>query len=206
MKVSIIIPTFKIPITPKTVKHCPVKYELILSQEFGLSYARNCGAKQAQYPFLIFFDDDIILDKKIWPLLLSVKPKSFAMLNVKDRCCSRVVVIHAKDYWNMNGFDENIKYSAEDIDFYLRALEAKLKYIPIPEKYAFHIKHKVRSKNYWMNIKIKFDHSYLLVKHGRAYADFWGGFQHCLFNWMRRPRTYMPTFFGFFYHLLRKKP
>lgn len=201
MKVSIVIPTIKNPLVLKSVKNCPVKHEVILSKKHGLGYARNWGAKQASNDLLIFFDDDIILDKNIWSLLLSIKPKSFAMLKIKDKCCSRVVVIHKKDYWNMGGFDDNIKYSAEDVDFYLQALQAGLKYIPIPTKLVVHVEHRERWRNPIMNIKMKFQHAYLIVKHGKSYIDFWDGFLAYFLLWMRRPRTYMPTFIGIFYYL-----
>lgn len=210
MIVSIIIPSLKppcllrIPSPLKVAYVPPVEYEVIISQKRGLGYARNFGARQAKNDLIVFFDDDLILNHNIWDLLLSVKENSFAMLSVRGYCSTRVMAIHQKDFWKIGGFDEKIKYSAEDIDFYLRANRAGLRYVAIPEKFAWHCKHKPRSQNPLINIKAHFGHGYLIVKHARAYLEFWGGIRGYMLTCFKKPRTYFSSVLGFYYYLFKK--
>ena len=85
-------------------RQCPIPYQLIISKKYGLGYARNWGALQAHFHLLIFFDDDIVLDKRIWKSLLSIERNEFGMLNhwspsrKKHYPSSRVLVVHKEDF------------------------------------------------------------------------------------------------------------
>lgn len=202
--ISIIIPSAKEKnLTIKSLSHCSHEHEIIISRAHGLGYARNWGANKAKHDLFVFFDDDLLLDNAIWGHILSTKKGQFKMLSVKGKCSSRVVVIWMSDFWALKGFDEKICYSAEDVDFFLRALKLGLKYVPIPESLARHIKHRERWRNKVLNIKMHFETGRHIVRHGRAYLDFWGGIQKYFWTWIMKPRTNLPTFIGFFYYLVR---
>ena len=201
--ISVVIPSFKREVVTLYSLSCPVN-RIVISRGKGLGYARNRGACEANDVLLVFLDDDLILDKEICEHIVSTEKGQFKMLSVKGKCSSRVIVIWASDFWALKGFDEKIRYSGEDVDFFLRALKFGLRYVPIPETFARHIKHRERWQNKCLNIKIHFERARHLVRHGKAYLDFQGlGFRKYFWGWIKKPRSHLITFVGFFYYLLK---
>lgn len=174
MKVSIIIPTINDePVTVKSLKHCPVPHQLILSRKFGLGYARNHGARQAEHDLLVFLDDDLILKQEIWELILTTCKGEFRMARDKssDLPCSRAMAIHAEDFWRIGGFDESIKFTGEDRIFYIEAVQHGLKFSEIPMKFVVHKHHEPRWHNARGAIIMIFESCQNFAKYGFRYSD-----------------------------------
>jgi len=201
--ISIIIVTRKpANLTVKSLGSCPVPFELIISKKWGLGYARNWGAKQAKNGFLVFFDDDLTLNEDIWKEILSTKKGQFKMLKVNPRFpSSRVVAIHVEDFWGFGGFDEKIKYSAEDVDFYIRAVNYGLDFRCIPKNLVTHHKHPFRWDYPLMKILIVIGHSRLFAKHGRQYSNFKRLFGKRLRN--KQIRTVLISLMALTYYIVR---
>lgn len=188
-------------ITLSSLETCPVEYNLILSYKRGVGYARNSGAKQSEKrdELLVFFDDDLILDEHIWEDILSTETGQFKMLVIgKGRYahpCSRIMCIWGHDFWSINGFDEKFYFTAEDVDFYLRAIGHGLNFIPISERFVKHVEHKKSRR------RVHLERGRLLVKHGLIYIKYYGGIIRYLLHWIKKPRTHFLTLIGFFYYL-----
>lgn len=174
MKLSIIITTNKGHVeTVKSLSHCPVPYQLILSKKFGLGFARNWGAKQAKNDLLVFLDDDLELRDGIWNEILATKKNEFRMTKFADLPCTRVLAIHTEDFWKIGGFDESVKYTGEDRIFYLNALDNGLKFTEIPHsKFVLHKEHPSRGKlNRRLAINSILESSRNLAKYGWRYDN-----------------------------------
>ncbi|MCJ8346302.1 glycosyltransferase [bacterium] len=125
-----------------------VQYK-ILDQNRGPSYARNYGASFAQYNYLLFFDDDLMIQKDYFNTLLSMSfasgvvgvegitkvEKDLTGLNVSasssDFCggFGSGNILYQKDvFCEVGGFDENYFYAPlalhfrEDTDLGLHVL------------------------------------------------------------------------------------
>lgn len=205
---SIIIPTLQRDIlTLKSLKDCPVPYELILARERGLGYARNEGARESHGDQLLFLDDDLRLKPTFWNYVLSVKPKEINMTFnpiiyrrkkwVRQHPCTRAMSIRKEDFWNIGGFDEEIQYVAEDLDFFLRGRKAGYVFNKIPTETIEHQDHPVKRKS------LHLERGRLLAKHGLDYIRFFGGL---ITFFVRRPiyrRHNFLLYVGFFYYLIR---
>lgn len=206
MTVSIIITTLKDnPETLKTIKGLYIDYEVVLAKEKGLGFARNKGFFRSTGDVIIFFDGDLKTNSKIWNILLNVKKGSFIMAydgldfgNIPEPV-TRVLAINREDFIKVL-FNEEIKYSGEDREFYLHAIKKGLKPIYlIPKGFYSHIKHKIRFKeNKLIALKMMFEHSKVLVSHGaytRFYKGFWRWFFPYLFKREKTLRLYLAKIF-----------
>lgn len=171
MKISIIIPTLKNePLTMKSLCHCPVPYQLILSKKPGLGYARNYGARQAKYNLLVFLDDDLILKPEIWEQLLNTRKGEFKMTKWPGPV-TKAMVIHMEDFRRVGGFDESIKSLGEDKVFYLEAIQHGLNFSEIPIGLMIHENHEPRWHNKRVAIDMILDSSRNFARYGfRLYS------------------------------------
>jgi glycosyltransferase involved in cell wall biosynthesis len=170
MKISIIVPTLKDePLTAKSLFHCPVPYQLILSKKRGLGYARNYGARQAKYDLLVFLDDDLTLKPEIWEQLLNTRKGEFKMAKW-PKPVTRAMVIHREDFWRVGGFDESIKAMGEDLVFYIEAIQHGLNFSEIPIGLMIHEDHEPR----WHNKRVAID---MILDSSRNFARY--GFRFC---------------------------
>ena len=205
MKVSIIIPTVKNePVTVKSLKHCPVSYQLILSRKFGLGYARNYGARQAKHDLLVFLDDDLILNQEIWETILTTCKGEFRMTKAKfsDLPCTRVMTIHAEDFWRIGGFDESIKFTGEDRVFYIEAIQRELNFSEIPMKFVVHVHHERRSYNKRVAINMILESCRSFAKYGFKYARLTHYFIYSSIKEMRL-RSFVIRLLAFTYYALK---
>lgn len=211
MKISIIIPTAKNSVaTLESLKSCPFKHKVVVSREKGLGFARNWGARQAGDGLLVFMDDDLKLDPEIWSLITATKRGTVKMYDdgtyKRLPYSSRVLAIWSQDFWKVGGFDEDIRYYGEDVDFLIRALDAGLQQETLPTHLVTHIPHKPRSKfNMRVFLGLRCDQAHCLLKHGRKYL--WmvhGGFWNYVKKVVRRPRNFFPIFPALLYQILRR--
>lgn len=121
-------------------------FETVISRKQGLGYARNYGARQAHRNLLVFLDDDLTLKPQLTEHL-NVDAGCFAMTFLGGFPCTRVLAINREDFWSIGGFDETIKFTGEDRDFYIRALDAGLKFKQIPLALVTHKPHIPRYRN-----------------------------------------------------------
>jgi len=100
--ISMIITTIKDNIvTMGSLEHCPVPYEVVISNKRGLGYARNWGAKQAKNDLLVFLDDDLRLKDDIWKEILSTRKGEFKTTLFQDLPITRVTVFQREDFWSI---------------------------------------------------------------------------------------------------------
>ena len=117
------------------------------------------------------FDDDIVLSPMIWKHVLDVNKGEFAMAFLAGFPCSRIVAVHAEDFWRIGGFDESIKFTGEDRDFYVRALSAGLKFKEVPLELIQHREHLIRSKNIHVGIGSVKENMRFLLRYGRRFPQ-----------------------------------
>jgi glycosyltransferase involved in cell wall biosynthesis len=197
-KISIIIPSCKEEIaTLDSLDSCPVGFEVIVSKVSGLGRCRNYGVRKAQHDFIVMFDDDIVVSPEIWHHVLNVKRGEFAMAFLSGFPCSRVVAVHAEDFWRIGGFDESIKFTGEDRDFYVRALEAGLRFKLVPLSLVYHVPHTVRARNIHVAVQAVKENMVFLRRYWRRHpkvfkVDFFDRLKH------GQARTLLLEFFWFF--------
>jgi glycosyltransferase involved in cell wall biosynthesis len=202
-KLSIIIPSCKEEIvTLDSLDSCPVEFEVVVSKVSGLGRCRNYGVRKAQHDLIVMFDDDIVVSPEIWHHVLNVKRGEFAMAFLSGFPCSRVVAIHAEDFWSIGGFDESIKFTGEDRDFYVRALSAGLKFKEVPLELIKHREHSTRSKNIYVGIGSVKENMRFLLRYGRRFpkvfrVDFLDRAKHC------QARTLLLQFIFVIYLILK---
>jgi glycosyltransferase involved in cell wall biosynthesis len=202
--ISIIITTIKNNIiTLGSLEHCPVPYEVIISNKHGLGFARNWGAKQAKNDLLVFLDDDLWLKNEIWKEILSTREGEFKMTFFEGFPVTRVMAIHKEDFWSMGGFDERFQYTNEDRDFYARAVMEPLRFIEIPANLTVHMGHQRRSKNIHVAIRATAENARFIQKYASRFpktifkVDFLDRFKR------RQIRTLLIQVFLFYYYLMR---
>lgn len=146
--ISILITSIKDQIeTLKFLKECPVPYEVVISKKRGLGYARNYAASQAKGKILVFFDDDLKLDPKIWDIILEVRENTFVIEFGSNKLPStRCLIIHHKDFVTIGGFSDQIILSGEDREFCLNAIKNGMKMLSLPKNLIYHIEHPIRAK------------------------------------------------------------
>jgi glycosyltransferase involved in cell wall biosynthesis len=201
--ISIIITTIKDNIvTIGFLEHCPVPYEVIISNKRGLGFARNWGAKQAKNDLLVFLDDDLWLKDEIWKEILSTRKGEFKMTFLEGFPTTRVMVIHKEDFWSIGGFDERILYTGEDRDFYVRAVMKPLRFIEIPANLIIHKGHQRKSRNIHIAIRATAENVRFILKYAGRFpiilkVDFLDRFKR------RQIRTLLIQVFLFYYYLIR---
>lgn len=97
-KLSIIIITGKKNweiISLDSIKSCPYEHEVIINRDFGFGFARNQGARMAKYNLLVYFDDDVSFDERVWKYVEMIDRGKFVM-----------PLLNPKWYWfaNTRGF------------------------------------------------------------------------------------------------------
>jgi glycosyltransferase involved in cell wall biosynthesis len=202
-KLSIIIPSCKEEIvTLDSLDSCPVEFEVVVSKVSGLGRCRNYGVRKAQHDLIVMFDDDIVVSPEIWRYVLNVKRGEFAMTFLSGFPCSRVVAVHADDFWRVGGFDESIKFTGEDRDFYVRALSAGLKFKEIPLRLIQHREHLVRSKNIYVGIGSVKENMRFLLRYWRRFPQV---FRVDFFDRIKRgqARTLLLQFVFIIYFMLK---
>jgi GT2 family glycosyltransferase len=165
--VSLIIPSQKlVPVAASNGLICPVKCEVIISDEIGLSKARNSGAKKATYPLIVMVDDDVTLMPEGWQWLITLQHGEFALAKVGNHLSSRTFAVWRDDFWRIGGFDESFKYVFEDGDFAIRAKKAGLRLKIMPGNFFVHHDHK-RGFRFRNLAALDFEYTRVLVKYKR---------------------------------------
>lgn len=141
--------------------------EIIIDSSPGISSARNKLAEKAQSEILVFLDDDIEVDKAIWDQIAQIQSHEVLMAQGYSHPITRVMAIKKGTFQKIGGFDENIRYNGEDLDFYWRALKKGYTVGIIPSCYIYHKPHR---KSNW--VKYHFESAYTRIKHGRISIDF----------------------------------
>ena len=138
----------------------PVPFEVVIDRSAGLGLARNNGARRAKNNLIVFVNDDVKLDRKVWNIVLATKDREMTLplIDVNNRtggqfANSRVLAIHKKDFWSLGGFDESLKVSCEDRDLYYRARRHLFTFRLIPFEYITHIPHPIRESNIHKSIQ-----------------------------------------------------
>jgi glycosyltransferase involved in cell wall biosynthesis len=204
-KISIIIPSCKDKIvTLDSLDSCPVEFEVVVSKVSGLGRCRNYGARRAQYDLIVMFDDDIVLSPEIWRHVLNVKRGEFGMAFLSGFPCSRVFAVHAEDFWRIGGFDESIKFTGEDRDFYVRALSAGLKFKEVPLGLIQHREHSTRSNNIYVGIGSVRENMRFLLRYGRRFPQV---FRVDFLDRIKRgqARTLLLQFIFLLYHIFKRE-
>lgn len=202
--ISVIITTIKDKIlTLDSLERCPVPYEIIISKKRGLGFARNWGAKQAKNDLLVFLDDDIRLKDEIWQGILSTRIGEFKMILDEGFPISRVVVIHKEDFRRVGGFDQRIRFTSEDRDFYVRALMAGMRFEKIPINLTIHQPHIRRSMNIHVAIWATSENVQFIHKYAGRFPQVW---KVDFFDRLRQCqiRTLVIQVFLFYYYLLKR--
>jgi GT2 family glycosyltransferase len=165
--ISLVIPSRKqAPVAVSNSVSCPVKCEVILSSEIGLSKARNSGVRKSIYPFVVMVDDDVTLLPEGWAWLMSLRHGEFALAKVGNHLSSRTFAIWRDDFWYIGGFDESFKYVFEDGDFAIRAKKAGLHLKIMPSSFFVHHEHK-RGFRFRNLAALDFEYTRVLVKYKR---------------------------------------
>lgn len=141
--------------------------EVLIDTSPGVSYARNKLAHLASGDVLVFMDDDIIPDRSVWGLIANIRHREIMMVEGYRHPITRIMAIHKEDFNDIGGFDENIRYNGEDLDFYWRALKKGYVVSTIPKCLVFHEPH---NKSNWA--RYHFESAYTRIKHGRISLDF----------------------------------
>lgn len=184
-KISVIITSIKDRnVTRESLGVLPEEcFEVIISKTIGLGKARNEGAKKAKGDVLVFFDDDLYIKPKIWEQIKKIKKGSFIMVfdgiahGSTPEPFTRTLVIYKDDFLKVGGFDESIKFSGEDREFFLETIKKGLKPYSIkPETSYVHKDHPIRfKKSKYFAFMFMSEHAKVLVKHG-AYTRFYKSF------------------------------
>lgn len=202
-RIVFIIPTIKKEIlTLESLKKCPIPHQIVISKEKGIGHARNCGAKNAGRGLLVFLDDDLILKDQFWGYIDNVRKGEFGMTFLSGFPCSRVLIIHSEDFWNVGGFDERIHFTGEDRDFYVRAIDLGLKFKPIPLDMIIHKEHEKREKNIHVAIGGVKENVVFILKYGAKHREV---FKVDFLNRLKRGqiRTLLLQIIFFYYYLLK---
>ena len=165
--------------------------EVLIDASPGVSYARNKLAYLASGDILVFMDDDIIPDRSVWELIANIRHREIMMVEGYRHPITRIMAIHKDDFNDIGGFDENIRYNGEDLDFYWIALEKGYIISTIPKCLVSHEPH---GKSNWF--KYHFESAYTRVKHDRISLDFFV---------QTNPVIAFLRLTGFIYHSMRKK-
>jgi len=169
--VSVVIPTTKREVITLSTLNCPTSFEVFVIRKQGLSFARNYGAQQASGDMLVFFDGDLHLDNGIWKELLSTQRGEFRMTRLGGFPCTKAMAIHKSDFWNVGGFDENIQFTGEDRDFYVRALDCGLAFSEVPHKFVHHVDHVERCSNIHVSLKMVKENVEFITKYWWRYPQ-----------------------------------
>lgn len=162
-KPSIVIVSLKNPWEIKTSKSIPINHvhRVVIETCKGVSKARNKGFQKCkEADIIVFVDDDLDIPTEVWDCLFDVAPGIYKMMQGAHFPISRVMSIHRKDFERLGGFDENINYTGEDLDFYIRATLDGMILETIPMNAVTHEPHERPDD------RRDFEGSYILAKHG----------------------------------------
>jgi len=141
--------------------------EIKIEDTFGISKARNKLGYNTKGEILVYLDDDIKLENNLWNHITQIQPHEIYMAQGREHPITRVMVLNRKAFSDIGGFDENIRYNGEDLDFYWRALEKGYVVNIIPQRWIYHDDHP--KANF---AKYHFESAYTRVKHGRLHPSF----------------------------------
>jgi len=165
--------------------------ETLIDKSIGVSHARNRLAYTAQNDILVFLDDDVKLEPNIWEQIIAIQPNQIFMTQGYQHPITRVMAINKKTFFEIGGFDENIRYNGEDLDFYWRALNQGYTIGILPSCQIYHESHR---KSNWT--KYHFESAYTRVKHRRISLDFFV---------QSNPIIALLRLAGFIYHRIRMR-
>lgn len=201
MKYSVLIVSERQDI--KTLKSLPSGVEVVVSRLKGISKARNDVARRGHGDLLVFLDDDIAFSEDFLNDLVnfvgSTRNVFVALGDSPSECVSRVLVVKKKDFFDIGGFDENIRVSGEDWDFGVRAQNKGYVKVLFPRNSVQHYEHR---RNLIKQLKICIDQNYLLFKHKKVYAGYKRGFFRFFF-W-GHPTRVLFRCFGFYIEMLSR--
>jgi len=135
-------------------------------------------------------DDDIKPDPIVWEFIANVEPREILMVEGYRHPITRIMALHKETFNDIGGFDENIRYNGEDLDFYWRALDKGYIISTIPKCLVFHEPH--NKSNF---AKYHFESAYTRIKHGRMSLDFFV---------QTNPLIAILRLAGYIYHSIRK--
>jgi len=189
MSCSLLIITLKENILTLESPHSQAS-EVLTSKIPGVSVARNKLAERAKEDVLVFMDDDIKPDPIVWEFIANVEPREILMVEGYRHPITRIMALHKETFNDIGGFDENIRYNGEDLDFYWRALDKGYIISTIPKCLVFHEPH--NKSNF---AKYHFESAYTRIKHGRMSLDFFV---------QTNPLIAILRLAGYIYHSIRK--
>lgn len=201
---SIIITSCKPEI--KTLQYLPTElrgFHVVVSREFGVGLARNVGAEKCGGGLLVFLDDDLNLHPKVADYIVNVAPGEFAMTFLSGFPCSRVLAIHSNDFFKLGGFDDSIRFTGEDRDFFVRAVDSGLRFKPVPIGLVHHIPHPVRASNIHVAVQSVRENVLFLRRYWRSHPEV---FKVDVWQRLKRgqARTLLLEAFWFFYLTLKE--
>jgi hypothetical protein len=112
------------------------------------------------------------------------------------------MAIHAEDFWKVGGFDESIKFNAEDRVFYIEAIQHGLKFTEIPIGFIIHEHHEPRAYNKRMAISMIAESCRLFAKYGFRYSSLTGFFSRS-FSKPMHLRSFLIRLLAFMYYALK---
>jgi GT2 family glycosyltransferase len=169
----------------------------------GLAKAFNECYRGVDSEIIVLLADDIVLDPAVYDYFSQVRKGEFAMLETGDFPINGVQIIHRDDFWRVGGFNEALKYSSVDREFYARAVLSGLKYRPIPLRLVKHIKHETRASNIYKAFMVVRDNMTFMLRYFRFFPL--RVLKHDFLNRVRRLqlRTLVLQFFYFFRIVIR---
>lgn len=148
-------------------------------ENFGLSAARNTGYKRCSTKYIIYLDSDDLIEPKTielyyWFLETNMNVcfvNSFSVgfgeknylwargffdneKNLQENFIDNTALIRKSIIEKLGGFDESIKFGAEDWDFWIKAANEGYWGVTIPE-YLKWYRTRVDHSDRWLNLKIE---------------------------------------------------
>lgn len=158
-------------------------YECILATELGKARCRNLAINKSRGKYLIFIDGDswCYPEILIWMMFWITKyPNDYLCYphNIRDFCCSRILVISKELFSKLRGFNE-LYEEPMDIDFGLRALNEGIKIHYIPREWLNTQEHS--PNKYVESIRRPFQLAKVLVHHPQHFWNLYGERKLCKF-------------------------
>jgi len=147
----------------------------------GASYSRNFGFSKTNYSRVLFIDSDCYFDKKnfkklikhdsdiVYPKIINIDKTIYnRFYNQKYLQNSVCFLIKRSKFKKVGGFDENLKFYMDDVEFFFRCYKLKLSDLYVHKSEGFHdakISKKVSSKKFFLNLQ---NTTYFCLKHKRG--------------------------------------
>ncbi len=179
--ISFIIPTIRNKnLTLKSVNEAMKHFnsEVIVVRDIwgrNASKARNEGAKRAKGEILIFCDDDIAFSQHLLHSvinLLNSKNGERFLIGIANfdkffghYCISRFLCLKRTLFEKIGGFDENIGYMGEDVEFSIRAKMNGAIIVKINNNEILHINNKRSKESFIKYLLNQYHLTYTAIKH-----------------------------------------